>query len=115
MSPTRISSPPNTACWIDGASENEIQAPYVAWVERSDKITEGDFGQPKAGPQGGVHEWTPQTRVSLRSTQATLQPPICCQHILQAACLIDSQFISWLANHKIHMCLAITGANLALL
>ena len=27
----------------------------VAWVERSDKIAEGDFGQPEAGPKGSVH------------------------------------------------------------
>ena len=31
-------------------------------MERSDKIAGSDFGQPKAGPKGGVQEWTPQIR-----------------------------------------------------
>ena len=34
----------------------------VGWVERSDKIAGSDFGQPKAGPEGGVQGWTPQTQ-----------------------------------------------------
>jgi hypothetical protein len=31
-------------------------------MERSDKIAGSDFGQPQAGPQGGVQGWTPQTQ-----------------------------------------------------
>jgi hypothetical protein len=29
-------------------------------MKRSDKIAGSDFGQPQAGPQGGVQGWTPQ-------------------------------------------------------
>jgi len=60
---------------------------YVAWVERSDKIIEGDFGQPQAGPKGGVHSWTPQTRVSLTLNPgyASLTQPGLCHRIDQNA------------------------------
>ena len=35
-------------------------------MERSDKIAWSDFGQPQAGPQGGVQGWTPQIQVIVK-------------------------------------------------
>ncbi len=37
-------------------------------MKRSDKIARSDFGQPKAGPQGGVQGWTPQIRETFQSS-----------------------------------------------
>ena len=41
----------------------------VAWMEQSDKTSGSDFGQPKAGPQGGLQGWSPQIRDRMFSTK----------------------------------------------